>query len=303
MKIMPYRELRSKEGLLPLFQHAFWWPFNPKEFEETIKADPRLTNSPVGFAAVKNKQIIGFVGVMDIATRTLQKVEEPVGGIWGVVTHPLHARKGIFKALMQRSHTYFEEQGYKFALLYTSRILIAYAFYVKLGYKDAVAYSSAYKIIRETGAHKKAKKKTKLDWDLILGLFNQTTTNCTGFVVKDKQYGTMLEKRKRIQPENSIVTAKGYALLRKDEGNIFIQELVAKTKEDASKLVAKIDKGTAKAVINGMVVNELILDTYRSAGYMIMSEGYGLLMSKQLANATFTETYGDKFYTSSADSF
>lgn len=303
MKITPYRELPSKDGLLLLFQHAFWWPFNPSEFEEIIKVDSRLKYSPVGFAAIEKKQIIGFVGVMDIATRTLQGVEEPVGGIWGVVTHPLYARRGIFKALMQRSHRYFKEQGYGFALLYTSKILIAYAFYKKLGYKDAVAYSSAYKVIKEKGAHTKTKKKAELDWDIILRHFNQTTKNCTGFIVRDKRYGKMLEKRKRIQPENSIVTAKGYALSRKDEGNVFVQELAAKTEEQASRLIAKVEEGKAKAVIDGMVVNKLILETYRTAGYMIMREGYGLLMSKQLANATFTEAYGDKFYASSVDSF
>ena len=98
MRITTYRELQSKDQLLPLFQHVFWWPFNPKEFEKTIKADPRLKNSPVGYAALEKKRLVGFVGVMDIVTRTLHGSEEEVGGIWGVVTDPAYARKGIFKA-------------------------------------------------------------------------------------------------------------------------------------------------------------------------------------------------------------
>ena len=117
MKITTYRELQSQDGLLPLFQHAFWWPYNPKEFDKTIKADPRLKDGPVGYVAMRDNQIAGFIGVMDITTLTLQESEENVGGIWGVVTHPVHARKGIFKALMKKSHDYFKEQGYKISLL------------------------------------------------------------------------------------------------------------------------------------------------------------------------------------------
>ena len=304
MKIITYRELQSKDELLPLFQHAFWWPFNPKEFEKIIRADPRLKNSPVGYVAVEDNQIAGFVGVMDIATRTLQKSEEIVGGIWGVVTHPVHARKGIFKALMQRSHDYFKEQGYKFSILYTSKILIAYAFYLKLGYKDTMVYPSAYKIIKEKRkTAKKTRKKIKLDWDKLVGLYNQATKNYTGFVIRDKQYGRMLETRKRIQPEKSIVTDKGYALLREDEGNMYVKELLALSKEETSKLISEIEEKTAKGIIYEKVVDKDTLETYKSCGYMIMREGYDLLMSKQLADTTFTETYGNKFYSTSADFF
>lgn len=304
MKVITYRELQSKDELLPLFQHAFWWPFNAKEFEKIIRADPRLKNSPVGYVAVEDNQIAGFVGVMDIATRTLKKSEEAVGGIWGVVTHPVHARKGIFKALMQKSHNYFKEQGYKFSLLYTSKILIAYALYLKLGYKDTMVYPSAYKIIKEKRKPaKKTRKKIKLDWDKLVELYNQATKNYTGFVIRDKQYGRMLETRKRIQPEKSIVTDKGYALLREDEGNMIVKELIALSKEETSKLISEIEEKTAKEIIYEKVVDKDTLETCKSRGYMIMRGGYDLLMAKQLADTAFTETYGNKFYATNADSF
>jgi len=304
VKITTYRELQSKDELLPLFQHAFWWPFNPKEYDKTIKADPRLKNGPVGYVAIRDNHVAGFVGVMDIATRTLQGSEEIVGGIWGVVTHPVHARKGIFKALMQRSHDYFMEQGYKFSLLYTSKILIAYAFYHKLGYKDTIVYPSAYKVIKETRkTTKKARKKIKLDWDKLLELYNQATKNQPGFVIRDKQYGRMLEIRKRIQPEKSIVTDRGYALLREDEGNMYVKELIALKKEEGNKLISQIEGKTTKAIIDEKIVSKDTLDTYKSRGYMTIGEGYDLLMSKQLTDTTFVETYGQRFHATSADSF
>lgn len=304
MKITTYRELQSKDELLPLFQHAFWWPFNPKEYDKIIKADPRLKNSPVGYFAIKDNHVVGSVGVMDIATRTLQESRETVGGIWGVVTHPVHARKGIFKALMQRSHDYFKEQGYKFSLLYTSKTLIAYAFYHKLGYKDTIAYPSAYKVIKEKKkTARKTRKKIKLDWDKLLELYNQVTKDYTGFVIRGKQYGRMLETRKRVQPEKSIVTDNSYALLREYEGNMYIRELIALSKEGISRLLTEIEEKTAKAIIYEKVVDQDTLDICKLRGYMIMREGYDLLMSKQLTDVTFTETYGHGFYATGADSF
>jgi len=103
MKITTYRELESKNELLPLMDQAFEWPFSPMEFEEEIKDHPRLKDNPVGYAAIEDSQLVGFVGVMDLATRTIDGAEETVGGIWGVATHPAYARRGISTALMQRT--------------------------------------------------------------------------------------------------------------------------------------------------------------------------------------------------------
>jgi len=304
MRIATYRELQSKDELLPLFQHAFWWPFNPKEFEKIIKADPRLQDSPVGYAAIKNKHLVGFVGVMDIATCTLQGSEENVGGIWGVVTHPAHARKGIFTALMQRSHEYFREKGYNFSLLNTSKSLIAYALYQKLGYRDVIVYPSAYKVIKETRkATKKSGKKTKLDWNKILEIYNQVTQDKTGFVVRSTQYGKMLETRKRIQPGKSIVTDKGYALLKEDTGNVAVQEIIALTKEEVSKLITQIEGKAAKAVIAEAVLDNDLQRAYLSRGFMFLEDSYDLLMFKPLTNASFTEVYGNEFYAAATDYF
>jgi hypothetical protein len=71
MKIIPYRDLELKDGLLPLLDHAFYWIFNRRQFEDLVKIDSRLKNSPVGFCAIEDGRIIGHVGVMDLATRTL----------------------------------------------------------------------------------------------------------------------------------------------------------------------------------------------------------------------------------------
>ncbi len=287
-----------------MMYQAFEWPFNTTEFKETIKADPRLQHSPVGYAAIKNRHLVGFVGVMDLMTRTLDEEEEIVGGIWGVATHPAHARKGISTALMQRSHRYFEEVGYRFSLLTTWRPLIAWAFYKKLGYKEAVVFPSVYKPIeKRKKSTRVGTKKAKLDWDKILKIYNQATENRTGLVVRDKQYGKMLEIRKRIQPEKCIITDEGYVLLKEEEGNVAIQEIIALKTEETSKLINLIEQKATRTVVDGAVLDNTILDVYRSHGYMVLEESYNVLMAKPLEKAGFAEVYGDKFYMTEADSF
>ncbi|MGD8506132.1 MAG: GNAT family N-acetyltransferase [Candidatus Bathyarchaeota archaeon] len=303
MKITTYKELQSKDELLPLF--LGWIPFNPKEFEKAIEADPRLRNSPVGYIGIQNNHLVGFVGVMDIPTRTIEGSEEKVGGIWGVVTHPGHARKGVFTALMQRSHEYFTEKGYKFSLLNTSKSLIAYALYKKLGYRDVTVYPSAYKVIKETRktTKKESDKKAKLDWSKILDIYDQATQSKTGFVVRDSQYGKMLEIRKKIEPEKCVVTDRGYALLRENEGNVAIQEIMASTKDEISKLISQSERTATKTVMAEVVLDSDLLRTYRSDGFMIIEDSYDALMFKPLADATFAENYGQRFFTTNLDCF
>ncbi len=304
MRITTYRELELKDELLPLFQHAFWWPFSPQEFEKTVKADPRLQHSPVGYAAIEDNRLVGFVGVMDIATRTLASSEEKVGGIWGVVTHPAHARKGISTALMKKSHEYFREEGYKFSFLNTSKSLIAYRFYRKLGYEDVIAYPNVYKVIpKQRKIAKKMGRKTKLDWNKVLEIFDQATKDQTGFVVRSPRYGKMLETRKRVQPRKSIVAENGYALLKEEGGNVAIQEIVALTKEETDRLITQSEERAKKTIIAEAVLNSDLQETYLSHGFMLLKVSYDLLMSKPLTKANFREVYGHKFHVAATDYF
>ncbi|MGD8566015.1 MAG: GNAT family N-acetyltransferase [Candidatus Bathyarchaeota archaeon] len=304
MKITTYRELKLRDELLPLFQHAFWWPFNPQEFEKIIKTDPRLEHSPVGYAAIDDNRLVGFVGVMDIATRTLERSEEKVGGIWGVVTHPAHAKKGIFTALMKKSHEYFREERYKFSLLNTSKPLIAYRFYQKLGYKDVLTYPSVYKVIpKQKKTARKSGKRPKLDWNKVLKIFNRATKDQTGFVVRSQRYGKMLETTKRVQPRKSIVTDKGYILLKEEGGNVTIREVIAFTKEEADRLITQSEEKAKKTIIAEAVLNNNLQKNYQKHGFMLLEVGYDLLMSKPLTQTKFREIYGHKFYAAATDYF
>lgn len=305
MNIITYRELRSKNELLPLMDQAFSWPFNPQEREEIIKIDPRLKNSPVGYCALENNHVVGFVGVMDLATRTLDGTIELAGGIWGVATLPGRVRKGISTTLMQRAHQHFQEQGYRFSFLNTSRTLIAYAYYQKLGYTDAREYQSAYRILQKTKTSRLAKNgKKRLDWEKILEIYDQYSTQKTGLVVRDKEYYKVLVKRENIQPEKTTMTKTGYVFLKEEKETMLIREIISPTIEEAKKLIDEVEKKAQTIVCDRVILDNKISRTYQSRGYMLLKRSYVVTMVKPLKKpATFRQVYGDKFYISDADFF
>lgn len=305
MKIKTYRELKSKDDLFPLIDQGLWEYLNPLEFEQDIKADPRLKHSSIGYAAVQKDFIIGFVGVMDMVTRSVDGTEVKVGGIWDVVTHPAHAKKGVATILMEKAHGYFREKDCQFSFLTSGRADIAHNFYKKLGYEEALTFPSAYKIIKPTRkpVHP-PKRKMKPNWDRILRVYRQVTEDRTGLVIRSEEYMKMLERRKIIHPEKTIQTEKGYVLMKEDEGKVTIKEIIAPTKEETIRLMRKAEERALKTVVDRAVLSDKTLNAYKAEYYMTLTQSYGTLMAKPLTkSATFLETYDNKFYLTSVDLF
>ena len=134
MKILSYRTLKQRDSLLPLMEQAFGWPFEEQEYAKVIKSDPRLREGVVGFCGIEDSKVLGFVGVMDLTTRTVDGETEKVGGVFAVATLPGYTRQGICTQLLRRAHDYFRDRGYRFSLLTAGQPSVAYALYCKLGY-------------------------------------------------------------------------------------------------------------------------------------------------------------------------
>jgi GNAT superfamily N-acetyltransferase len=305
MKILTYRDLKSKGGLVPLLDHAFGWVFDQHQFEDSVKIDPRLKNGPVGFCAVENEMVVGHVGVMDLATRSLNGTVENVGGLYGVATLPGHTRRGVCTALMNSAHDYFREKNYRFSFLNTSPANIAHSLYEKLGYTDLIEYPSAYRVLKNKKTTS-SKKETagKLDLDKILKIYDEFSTGRTGFVVRDKAYLRMLRKVEEITPKQCTIEDKGYVIFKEEKSAIRIRELIALSVEEMHRLVGLMEGKTKGLVYDRGILNRALLDVYRSRGYMIQKRGFSVLMLKTLeANASFEQTYSDKFYLSRLDVF
>ena len=308
MEIRTYRELESTDELLPLLDHAFRWTFNRRSFEQVAKMDPRLKDSPIGFCGLENGHIIGFVGVMDLSTRTLKGNVEYVGGVYGVATLPGQTRKGICTALFERVHEYFREKGYRFSVLGTSHTIVAYGLYRKLGYADLFECPSAYKLIKTKQTKLPKRKTDKPDLDKMLKIYNERVKGKTGFVVRDAAYFKLLKKTEGFTQKECIVDKEGYVLFKEVKGmwvnGIWIRELVAINAKQMNKLLDKAEAKAKEMIYDRAVMDEKLLQVYRSRGYMVQERSHGVMMVKPLAaEANFGKTYGDRFYMTGLDFF
>ncbi len=303
MQIVEYRDLESKSGLLPLLEQAFGWPFNEEEFNRFIKTDPRLKNGVVGFCALENEKVVSYVGVMDLAARTLDGAIEQAGGVYGVATLPGYTRQGFSTALFKTAHEYFKDKGYRFSFLNTSRALVAYSLYKKLGYSDVYSYPSGYRVLDTTKATPPKTKTQKLDLDKILALYNKYVSNKVGLVVRDRTYLEMLAIDK-MTSKGTVCTDKGYVVFGKEQYYSRILELVTQNKAEAAELIKTIE-GTARGVIFAKAVfDKTLRQIYSSRGYTLLDEGHGVFMVKSLESETpFKQVYGEDFFQTPLDHF
>ena len=305
MEIVSYRELEPKDDFMMLMDLAFWWPITPKAMEEKISLDARLKNSPVGFCAVQGGRLAGYVGVMDIPTNTLSGEIETVGGVWSVATNPGQARRGICKTLMGKAHDYFRSRNYRFSFLCTGRTIIAYAIYKKMGYQEIEMVNQlkcVYKVL-DRAAPERAGVLPQIDPKRIYQIYSKFAEGKTGFVIRQEDFVTMYSVRKKFDQKKSILKSNGYALLAETENVIRVRDLAALDYDTYGELIDETEQLAQRGIINGSVADEALVDLYRSKGYRLQSGHSGVMMVKQLTQASADEVYGSSFYLAPLDWF
>ncbi|MGD0159891.1 MAG: GNAT family N-acetyltransferase [Candidatus Bathyarchaeia archaeon] len=303
MKILAYHELKDKDSLLPLMEQAFGWPFDAQEFDRNIRIDSRLRESCVGLCAVEAGRVIGFVGIMDLATRTLERTVEKAGGIYGVATLPGHTRQGICRMLIDRAHEYLIEKHYRFSFLTTSPTLVAYDLYKKLGYFDVASFPGAYKVTVKKKRVKKIQDGTRLDFRRMLGIYGKYVKDKTGLVVRDEAYMKMLSRTLGISARECIITDRGYVIFKKEKKHVRIRELAAHNEKEMHRLIGLIENRAESLIYARAVLDPNLQQVYRMHEYSVLKAGHGVMMVKELTGTPFSEAYGDRFFMSSLDHF
>lgn len=303
MKILTYQELKEKDTLLPLMEQAFGWPFDAKEFDRNIRIDPRLRESCVGLCAFDGETVVGYVGIMDLATKTLNGTVEKAGGIYGVATLPGHTRQGICRTLLDRAHKYLTEKDYRFSFLTTSPTIVAYDLYTKLGYFDVASFPGAYKTIVARKNKEKPQCRTRLDFGKMLEIYNKYVKHKTGLVVRDEAYMKMLAKTLKISAKECVITDRGYVVFKKEMKHLRIRELAAYDEKEIHRLIRVIENTAENLVYARDVIDPNLQRIYRSHGYSVLQSGHGVIMVKELTDTSFSEQFGDKFYMSALDHF
>ena len=303
---MSYRELEQKGSLLPLMEQAFGWPFEEHEYAKTIKSDPRLKDGAVGFCGVEGDKTLGFVGVHDFATRTVDGEVENAGGVFAVATLPGYTRQGICTRLLTRAHDYFRDRGYRFSFLTAGQPSAAHALYCKLGYSDVTSFLSAYKL-KPKGKTQKAKPEKTRQWDFdrILSFYADYVRGRTGFVVRDAAYMKALIRQYAITARECRTTQHGYVIFKKEKKHARVRELIARDEKEMHQLIELVERQAQNVVIGRVPVGDPVLSqVYRSRGFTVLAKGHGVLMVKELVpDASFSESYGDRFYMSALDHF
>ncbi len=304
MDIVTYDHVPDKAQYMLLQFQGFQSASTPQRLEEWRQRDWRLKGGPVGFCAVENGQLLGFVGVMDIPHRTLQG-EATVGGIWGVVTHPTLSRKGIATALMEAAHQYFRNQGHLFSFLTTYRSYVAYRLYIRLGYHDVQPvdrYPIAYAHTRPVPRSKVSPTTLPTDQrDRLTSAFRRFTANRTGFVVRPPGFLNFAEWMSSSTP---LQVDGGYALVEQRYGVAVVNEIVAEDQEAFGLVLDAVASQSQRGAVDPLVSTPELAEAYRRRGYSLAHGRYWVLMAKPLhPNLTFHKTYGDAFYFSRIQSF
>ncbi len=307
MEIITYWELEQKGLLLPLLEQAFGWPFEQLEFERFIRVDPRLRDGCVGFCAVKEEKVLGYVGVMDLTTRTGDGAVEKVGGVFAVATLPGYTRQGICTMLLKKAHEYFLGKSYRFSFLTANQTTGAHALYCRLGYSNVDSFNSAYKLKEKAESREASKPKENSMWDFgrMLSLYSKYVEGRTGFVVRDETYLKVLAKHFQISARECITTQRGYVMFKREKKVARVRELIAHDEKEMNRLIGLIEPKGQRIVIGRVPLGDSALgQIYRSRGFTVLEDGHGVLMVKELtAEASFNESYGSRFYMSALDHF
>ena len=305
-EILAYSELKQKKYLLPLLEQAFGWPFDETKFEKSIRMDTRLKTGSIGFCALREGKVVGYAGVMDMTLKTASRIEEKVGGLYGVATLPGYTRQGVCTALLNHSHEYFVAKGYRFSLLTTSSTIVAHSLYRRLGYFVVAPFLSAYLEARVKKVNvSKRKNVSKLDYDGMLKLFLEYVRSRTGFVFRDKEYLRMLFRLNEYSAKNCIMTEKGYVVFINEKESVRIRELIAQDSNELNRLIGLVEDKTQKPIVGRLGISDRAMSqAYASRGYMVLEAGHPILMAKELmANSSFSDFFGNRFYMSALDHF
>jgi predicted acetyltransferase len=206
---------------------------------------------------------------------------------------------------MEKAHEYFRSKNYRFSFLCTGRTIIAYAFYRRLGYAEVEPvnqFPGVFKVTDKVEAATKGVSPT-VDPQKVYRLYQRFVQKKTGFVLRQEDFVSLFSKRKRFEEKMSIFREDGYALLTESQGVTKVQELVAFDDAAYHELIDQIEQGAKNGVINHVVPDEGLLELYKRKGYRVQTGEHGVMMVKNLTDASIDEVYGSSFYLGILDWF
>jgi ribosomal protein S18 acetylase RimI-like enzyme len=309
MDIVAYRDLENKDELFILWLKSFGWPGSAGWLAKFKRYESRIGVGPVGMCGLIDGEMVGFVGIMTIPTRTKQGKIEMVGGIFGVAVSPAYARRGIGRMLLQASEEYLRQQGIRLSFLTTSRSIVAYDWYREVGYeviKSVEEYPYLYKTFKTFPAveRKVSPSRTfKLDLRQVRDLFDLYNQSHCGFVIRNQKDLKAREMEGTFSRKLSISADGGYALLKGGQGAIQFMEILARNEKTYNQVIKLAESKAKHAAVAIHPFDPQAQEALKKTDYQFHCGSYGVLMCKSLAKTSFADLYDESFMLSRLDWF
>jgi len=309
-EIIKYDELKDYYQFLRLMDAAFSWAVTPERIANIRRLDRRFAG-PWGYGLMEGRELVGFVGVADIPARMRDGRTENIGGIHLVATLPGHGRQGIATRLLERAHSYFRRKGYRFALLCSSRSLVAHSLYERLGYADIESVyrtPQAYKILANKSKTQDPKPKNgdaapAIDWNAIEQTFQRCFRRWTGLAVRPSEWAAKRASAMGLKPENIVVVDGGYAIHGGGPDVLYVLEIAGRNRRVYLKLLKPLE-AIGKPIMSDCYVRDpVLLRIYREQGYAFRWGNNAVVMCKPLTDTEFKPAFGNRFFFSTLDRF
>ena len=233
--------------------------------------------------AVEGDKIIAQVGAQYPMVETAEGAMK-AGFIEAVAGMPSFARKGYAKALMHRVHEQMREDDVGLFVLTTSRILVAYDMYPKLGYRDVVPLNWA---IKGWQRHPTGDVKLKVNAHSVDNgdaLFRKLVRGNLGFVRRPKDYprlkcswGPHYSKAISFSREGKSI---GYAYIRQPGGGFLnVREMVCPKWDDYGPCLRALEnRFPGRYVTRSIVTRSPLADEFDKHGFKV-ADTWGMFMA------------------------
>ena len=256
-------------------------PADPATIARIRKNDP-FCSPWFRMYAVEGDTVAAQVGAQYPIVETADG-EARVGFIEAVAGMPGFARKGYAKALMKRVHEQMLEDGIGIFALTTSRILVVYDMYPKLGYREIMPFNWG---LKSGEKYPKGDVKIKVyrhAADKGDGLFRELTGGSLGFVRRPDSYpklksawGAHYSKAVSFSRDGEPI---GYALVRLMPDFLNVRELVCPNRADMVPCLQALENAfPRKQVSRSISGRDSIARGFREHGF-VDRESWGMFMA------------------------
>lgn len=292
MRIRYYDEIADDYGvMLQGLSLLAFWGFWSRERIKLERKNNQYMSKEFGIYAIEGSELLGQAVMYEIPIETLEGCET-IGGVAGVMSNPKYARAGAAKQLIERCHEIFADKGLRFSFLRTSRSLVAYNLYSKLGYETVTEHPIALKQVLRSRIAKGQKLKectSPKEGEAMFELHQRYVKDLLGFIHRPPDFFSW-RIRENIHPrkedivfvKNSANEILGYAVRNRKMDTMDVGEIVAPSEEDFNKLVNGLMNEHITQIVMWDILNPLTQNRLAKLGFKLFENTWGCTMALDL---------------------